>query len=87
MVKILNSQKSAYNSPVPIRAVVTKGKKKLEHFSRTRFFTRFENPALFSLLRSREKMAGISNPVKNRVLEIYSYVLFTLGLLIMIISK
>ena len=45
------------------------------------FFTEFENPALFSLLRSAGDSArvGISNPVKNRVLESCSNIFFLLG--------
>ena len=51
----------------------------IEQLSRTRFFTGFEKPALFSLgYVAAEKSAGISNPVKNRVLESFSNIFFTL---------
>ena len=40
-------------------------KKILEKLSRTRFFTGFESPALFSLLRSREEKGGIFKPRKK----------------------
>ena len=54
-------------------------KKILEQLSRTRFFTGFEFPTLFSLLRSRGKRAGFSNPVNNRVLESCSNIFFLLA--------
>ena len=52
----------------------TRGKKILWQLSRTPFLTWFENPALFSLLRSCREKAGTS----NRVLESCSNILFPL---------
>ena len=42
----------------------------LEKLSRARFFTGLKYPALFSLLRSTGKRAGISNPVKIVFLKV-----------------
>ena len=58
-----------------------RGKTILVWISRTRFFTGFEVPALFSSLLSREsnKRARTSKSVKNRVLESYSNIFFTLA--------
>ena len=46
-----------------------------KNFQEHNFFTEFE-----FLLRSKEKRAGFSNPVNNRVLESYSNIFFPLGL-------
>ena len=59
----------------------SRGKNILEQLSRTRFFTRFENPALFSLLRSCREKAWTSNHVRNHVLESCSYIFFPLVVL------
>ena len=59
------------------RKLMPKAKKILEQLSRTRIFTVFENPTLFSLLRSRGEMAQNSNPLTNRVLESCSYIFYT----------
>ena len=49
-------------------------KKILEQLSRTRFFTGFEIRALLA----GKKRARISDPGKNRVLESFSNIFFTL---------
>ena len=56
----------------------SRGKKILEQLSRTRFLTLFEVPVFSLHLRSREKRAGFSNHVKNRVLESCSNIFFPL---------
>ena len=62
----------------------TRGKKIYEQLSRTWFLTWFEVHAFSLQLRSKEKRAGFSNHVKNRVLESCSYIFFplTLGTLV-----
>ena len=56
------------------------GKTILEQFSRKRFYTRLENRGFFPCSVASIKRAGISNPVKNRVLETWSNNFFPLVL-------
>ena len=49
-------------------------KKVLKQLSRTRFLRDLKFPLFSMMLRSRKKRAGISNPIKNRVIESCSYV-------------
>ena len=50
----------------------------LEQHSRTRILTVFEKPAFLPCYVAPEKKAGISNAVRNRVLESYSNISFPL---------
>ena len=55
-----------------------RGKKILDYFQEHDFLRDLKNPPFSSLLRSTEKRVGISNPVKNSVLESFSDIFFTL---------
>ena len=65
----------------------TRVKRISEQLSRTRFFTGFENSALFPCHIVAEKRAVISNYVKNRVLKSCSNIVFTLIVLEKIFTK
>ena len=52
----------------------------LEWLSRTRFLRDLKFPPISLLLRCREKRAGVSNHVKNRVLEKFSKIFFPLNI-------
>ena len=79
-LSILSSMNNHFHRfQVTIR-IIPRGKKILEQLSRTSFFTRFENPALFFPATWQRKKGREFK--KNRVLEIYSNIFFTLEALL-----
>ena len=56
-----------------------RGKKILDYFQEHDFLRDLKNLPFSSLLRSTEKRAGISNPVKDSVFESFFNIFFTLA--------